>query len=481
MGNKTRDTGNLVSENNIFVDISNDRVGIGSTQPTSKLNVVGTVSATSFTGDGSALTGVGGTVAISDNAPSSPNVGDLWWESDTASGFIYYNDGNSSQWVEFNPTGSAGPANATISDNAPNSPTHGDLWWESDTATGHIYYNDGNSAQWVQFNSGSGGGASGISSVGIQSGGVLVGSASTINFVTTGSVSVSNDIATVSVGSSIRFVGARIYHDNFTPAGINATYEVQNWDGTSIDTHSFVDSSNGFTIPAGVSKVRMTIGARASTGSVANQWFIFKNGSILDTINGGIFVESEANSGYNNGSVTGVTGVISVTEGDTFDLRYYLNSTTPTWDIFFEIEVIEGDILGNYFAGSSATSRFTASNTTGSIGAGTTADITIAGAKAYSLFKIDTSHAAWVRLYTDTNSRTNDASRAYTTDPTPGSGVLAEVYTTTSGSNTFKMTPAVIGWNDDSTPTTNIYAKVTNNESTSQDITVTLTILRMED
>ena len=127
------------------------------------------------------------------------------------------------------------------------------------------------------------------------------------------------------------------------------------------------------------------------------------------------------------------------------------------------------------------TSRFTVSNTTGSIGAGTTADITITGAKAYSLFKIDTSHAAWVRLYTDTTSRTNDASRAYTTDPTPGSGVLAEVYTTTSGSNTFKMTPAVTGWNDDATPSTNIYAKVTNNESSAQDITVTLTILRMED
>ena len=197
----------------------------------------------------------------------------------------------------------------------------------------------------------SGGDTSGISSVGIQSGGVLVGSASTINFVTTGSVSVSNDIATVSVGSSIRFVGARIYHDNYTPTGTNATYEVQNWDGTSIDTHSFVDSSNGFTIPAGVSKVRLIVGARASTGSVANQWFIFKNGSALSVDAGGIFVESEANSGYNNGSVTGVTGVISVTEGDTFDLRYYLNSTTPTWDIFFEIEVIEGDILGNYFAG----------------------------------------------------------------------------------------------------------------------------------
>ena len=139
---------------------------------------------------------------------------------------------------------------------------------------------------------------------------------------------------------------------------------------------------------------------------------------------------------------------------------------------------LSGD--GSGLTGIAGTARYVVSNSTGSIGAGTTTDITITGQKAYSLFKVETSHAAWVRLYTDTTSRTNDASRAYTTDPTPGSGVLAEVYTTTSGIGTFKMTPAVVGWNDDATPSTNIYAKVTNNESTSQDITVSLTILRME-
>ena len=148
----------------------------------------------------------------------------------------------------------------------------------------------------------------------------------------------------------------------------------------------------------------------------------------------------------------------------------------PAGQLTGSLPAIDGSALTGL-----TTSRFTVSNNTGSIGAGTTTDITITGAKAYSLFKVETTHAAWIRLYTDTDSRTNDETRAYTTDPTPGSGVLAEVYTTTSGISTFKMTPAVTGWNDDATPSTNIYAKVTNNESGASDITVSLTIVRMED
>jgi hypothetical protein len=38
---KTRNSANLVSDNNLFVDIVNDRVGIGTTTPTSKLTVIG--------------------------------------------------------------------------------------------------------------------------------------------------------------------------------------------------------------------------------------------------------------------------------------------------------------------------------------------------------------------------------------------------------------------------------------------------------
>ena len=55
---KTRDTANLVSHNNIVVDIANDRVGIGSFVPTTKLDVDGSVKASFYFGDASQLTGV---------------------------------------------------------------------------------------------------------------------------------------------------------------------------------------------------------------------------------------------------------------------------------------------------------------------------------------------------------------------------------------------------------------------------------------
>ena len=40
---------------------------------------------------------------VSANPPSSPTSGNLWWNSNTGGLYIYYNDGNSSQWVEASP------------------------------------------------------------------------------------------------------------------------------------------------------------------------------------------------------------------------------------------------------------------------------------------------------------------------------------------------------------------------------------------
>ena len=52
------------------------------------------------------------TMTISDNAPSNPEVGAMWFDSSSSKTFIYYNDGDSSQWIQINPNTQTGPAGA---------------------------------------------------------------------------------------------------------------------------------------------------------------------------------------------------------------------------------------------------------------------------------------------------------------------------------------------------------------------------------
>ena len=94
----------------------------------------------------------------------------------------------------------------------------------------------------------------------------------------------------------------------------------------------------------------------------------------------------------------------------------------------------------------------------------------------YALLKIETSHAAWVTLYSSTTARTNDSARARTTDPTPGSGVLAEVITT--GAQSQWITPAVVGFSETQNNTT--YIKIVNDSGSTVNLQVTLTYVKLE-
>ena len=123
-------------------------------------------------------------------------------------------------------------------------------------------------------------------------------------------------------------------------------------------------------------------------------------------------------------------------------------------------------------------SRTTANVTTVSLAAGSSTTATITGFKGYALYSIQTSAAAWVTLYSSIATRTADSARPITQDPTPGSGVIAEVITV--GSATQYFSPAAMGYSSEATPSTGIPVKIYNNGVTSSSITVTLTLLQME-
>ena len=124
--------------------------------------------------------------------------------------------------------------------------------------------------------------------------------------------------------------------------------------------------------------------------------------------------------------------------------------------------------------------RGTVSGTTGSLAQNAIGNLTITGHKSYLLMNVQLSAAGWFRLYTDSASRTADANRSVGEDPAAGSGVIAEVVTTAS-SLTQKVTPFVPGGNMDNPVSTNMYVAIKNLSSTTQTITATLTILKLED
>jgi hypothetical protein len=124
-------------------------------------------------------------------------------------------------------------------------------------------------------------------------------------------------------------------------------------------------------------------------------------------------------------------------------------------------------------------SRVTATATTGALAINAIGNISISGFKTYALLAMTVEIPAWVRLYTTAAARAADASRLETQDPQPGSGVIAEVITT-SNDQTVLFTPATIGFNGDIPATTTVYASVKNKGSGVATIQVTLALVQLE-
>ena len=100
----------------------------------------------------------GGTsVETSSTPPSNPVAGDLWFDTNDATVYVYYNDGSSSQWVGISgPSGATGPAGsgggvtiyASIAvRNAATGVNEGDLAFVSDSDTLYVY----DSSEWIKI------------------------------------------------------------------------------------------------------------------------------------------------------------------------------------------------------------------------------------------------------------------------------------------------------------------------------------------
>ena len=257
------------------------------------------------------------------------------------------------------------------------------------------------------------------------------------------------------------------------------------WDGTTWKAEGVTSSytlptaaantKGGVKIGSGLTMTGETLSADASAITVQEE------GSSLSTAATTLnFVGSNVTA-----SGTGAVKTITISDSDTQltteqvqDIVGAMFTGNTETNITVTYEDSDGTIDLVATASSGLQSRATGQATSSGHANNAAGNLTIVAAKTYALQKIQTSHAAWVVLYTDSTARTNDAARTETTDPLPGSGIIAEVIT--SDGATQPITPGTIGWNNEGTPTTNAYVKVVNKSGSTADVTVTLHFVALE-
>lgn len=99
-----------------------------------------------------------GGASINLGPPSTPSPGQLWWDSDTGKFYIFYDDGNSSQWVQVNAmpnmAGLVQKAGDTMTGNLAVDPATGTAQISIDKTEGvaaQLRFSKGNLGRWVVF------------------------------------------------------------------------------------------------------------------------------------------------------------------------------------------------------------------------------------------------------------------------------------------------------------------------------------------
>lgn len=199
-------------------------------------------------------------------------------------------------------------------------------------------------------------------------------------------------------------------------------------------------------------------------------------------------VQTSGGSNYSTGLVHVATdGTITTdtsAQGKTSGTLYWKVPASISGDYKYQCQshgAMNGTITVEAAAGGgggASLSRVTEAETTASIANGAAGNVAYADlGKSYALYTVHTDKEAWIRIYSDTASRTADASRNQGDDPAEGAGIVAE-FVATSANTEFKVTPAVYGYVDDGETT--IPVSITNNSGSTGTVTVTLTALKLE-
>ena len=289
----------------------------------------------------------------------------------------------------------------------------------------------------------------------------------------------------------------RLYHSNTG----NVAHQ------TNIDYIAIVDSIAGGQGPRGLQGttgsqgsqglqgaqgIQGSQGSQGTQGSQGSQGLQGTSG-IGKVYSNGVLVLANSNINFNNTDTTIIT--VSV-DGTGTNSNVSILSGAAQYDASPPSSPIPGEFwfdtstakIFQYYSntwvelGTSQVSNLYGRNTlwanTSILAPGANQTSNISAFKSYVLMTVYTSSAAWVRIYTDYASLLSDASRSISTDPTAGSGIVADIATT--GAVTQKITPFLFGGNLDSPPTSNMYVSVTNTSGGSAAINTSVTITRLE-
>lgn len=141
-------------------------------------------------------------------------------------------------------------------------------------------------------------------------------------------------------------------------------------------------------------------------------------------------------------------------------------------------EIPTAQAVVDYVDANNTSVRGTIAGTASALGNGDSANLDISGSKTYALLKVTTNHASRICVYASDSARSADIGRGFGTAFTDSSGVIVDI--NTNGPETILVSPGVIGYNANNNLSL-VYAKVQNTSGGTEDVTLTLTTLKLED